>query len=706
MHKVEVELSKSKLYIETGKMAKQAHGAVTVHLGETIVLVTAVASPDVREGTDFFPLTVDYREKTAAAGRFPGGYIKREGRPTDKEILTSRLTDRPLRPLFPEGFFNEVQIMSQVLSADEDNDPDILSIVGASAALHISDIPFKGPVGAARIALKEGQWIVNPTYSELRDTRLDLVIAGTDKAILMVEGFAHEISEEEMLQALQLGHEAIKKIVKIQNDLRNLCGKPKRSFPLFQTDQKLYESMLKFLQGKIDGVLVVPNKRGREEALESLYHQAKEALAGEFPEISELMFKDAFAQIERFKVRRMIVEKGIRNDGRSLRDIRPISCEVGLLPRTHGSALFTRGETQSLAIATLGTAEDEQKLEGFQGESSKSFMLHYNFPPFSVGEIKPVRGPGRREIGHGDLAERSIAPVLPNETEFPYTIRIISDILESNGSSSMASVCGGVLSLMDAGVPIKAPVAGVAMGLIHESDKTVILTDILGSEDHLGDMDFKVAGTRKGITGFQMDLKIEGIDQALMKKALEDARLARLHILEVMEKAISKPRENISEHAPRIVTIRINPEKIGLLIGPGGKMIKKIIEETQAEINIQDDGTVAIASSKEERVRMAIEKIEALTAEVEIGKIYKGVVKNIVDFGAFVEVLPGREGLVHISQLADYRVKKVEDVLKLGDTVMVKVMEIDERGRINLSRKAALSEQGSDSKETASSSTN
>lgn len=702
IEKVETKIGEANILIETGKMAKQAHGAVTVQLGETVVLATVVVSPEVREGTDFFPLTVDYRERTSAAGRFPGGYIKREGRPTEKEILTSRLTDRPVRPLFPEGFLNEVQIMCQVLSADDENDPDILSIVAASAALHISDIPFGGPVGAVRVALKEGSWCINPTYSDLKECDLDLVVAGTEKAILMVEGSAHEISEEQMLQALDLGHDEIKKLAKIQNELRERCGKKKGSFPLFQVDQKLHDAMMKFLDGKIDKVLVVPGKRDREDALGAVYKEAKEALALEFPEIPGTMFKEAFGQIEKSKVRRMIVEKGIRNDKRGPRDIRPITCEIGLLPRTHGSALFTRGETQSLATATLGTADDAQKMEGFQGEVHKSFMLHYNFPPFSVGEVKPVRGPGRREIGHGDLAERSLLTVLPKDEDFPYTIRIVSDILESNGSSSMASICAGTLAMMDAGVPIKAPVAGIAMGLIQEQDKTVVLTDILGSEDHLGDMDFKVAGTRKGITGFQMDLKIEGISGALLKTALEEARVARLHILQLMEQAISQPREKVSVHAPRIVTIRINPDKIGLLIGPGGKTIKKIIEETQTEINIEDDGTVAIASCKSERVEMAIQKIQELTADVEVGRIYKGTVKNIVDFGAFVEVLPGKEGLVHISQLADYRVKKVDDVLKLGDSVMVKVTEIDDRGRINLSRKAALAELGTEAQPASS----
>ncbi|MBI1869952.1 MAG: polyribonucleotide nucleotidyltransferase [Chlamydiae bacterium] len=692
IQKEETTIGNKKIIIESGKMAKQADGAVTVQLGETVVLVTAVASSSVREGTDFFPLTVDYRERLAAAGKFPGGYIKREGRQTEKEILTARLTDRPLRPLFPDGFLNEVQIMAQVLSADDDNDPDILSIIGASAALHLSDIPFSGPVGAVRVGLKKGHWIINPTYSELKESELDLVVAGTEKAILMVEGSAHEISESQMVEALQAGHAEIKKLVRLQNTLRKNGGKAKQEFSLFQVDPAVLEAMKKYLSGKIEGGLVVPEKGKREETLAHLYDEVKEVLTAQFPETPELMFKEAFAQIEKSKVRRMIVEKGIRNDGRNSKNIRPIACEVGLLPRTHGSALFTRGETQALAVATLGTPDDAQKMEGFEGETSKSFMLHYNFPPFSVGEVKPVRGPGRREIGHGALAERSLLAVLPPASDFPYTIRIISDVLESNGSSSMATVCGGTLSLMDAGVPITAPVAGVAMGLILEPDKSVVLTDILGSEDHLGDMDFKVAGTRKGITGFQMDLKIEGLEEPILKQALEEARIARFHVLEMMAKAISQPRGSISEHAPRIVAIKINPEKIGLLIGPGGKTIKKIIEETQTEINIEDDGTVSIASSKSERVKLAIEKIEGLTADVEIGKIYKGRVKNILDFGAFVEVLPGKEGLVHISQLADHRVQKVEDILKVGDTVMVKVTEIDERGRINLSRKAALAE--------------
>lgn len=692
INREEVQIGKEKIIIESGKMAKQADGSVTVRCGETIVIVNAVASSEVREGTDFFPLTVDYREKTSAAGKIPGGFFKREGKPTEKEILTARLTDRPIRPLFPDGFFNEVQIISDVISADDQNDPDLLSIIGASAALHISDIPFSGPIGAVRIGLKNGSWLINPTYSELKESSIDLVVAGTDKAIIMVEGSAEEISEEEMLEALKIGHQEIKKIVKAQNELRKLCGKEKRTFSLFKIDESIFSEMEKYLEGKIDKKLVVIGKRKREEALSALYKETKEFILEKFPESPELMIKEAFFKIEQTKVRRMIVEKGIRNDGRKLQEIRPIECETGLLPRTHGSALFTRGETQALVITTLGTPDDEQKIESYEGESRKSFMLHYNFPPYSVGEVKPVRGPGRREIGHGALAERSILGVLPKGEEFPYTIRIVSEIMESNGSSSMATVCGGILSLMDAGVPIKAPVAGIAMGLIKEKDKTVVLTDILGSEDHLGDMDFKVAGTRKGITGFQLDLKIEGIEDEVLKKALEEAKIARLKVLDIMEKVIDKPRTNISAYAPRIVTIKINPDKIGLLIGPGGKTIKKIIEETQTEINIEDDGSVSIASNKEERVNLAIDKIKALTAEVEIGKIYKGTVKNIVDFGAFVEVLPGKEGLVHISQLADFRVKKVDEVLKLGETVMVKVMEIDERGRINLSRKAALAE--------------
>ncbi len=697
IHRVEAQIGSKQIIIETGRMARQAHGAVTVQMGGTIVFVAACVSSEVKEGTDFFPLTVDYRERMAAAGRFPGGYIKREGRPTEKEILTSRLTDRPIRPLFPEGFFNEVQIMAQVISADEDNDPDVLSIIAASAALHISNIPFLGPVGGVRMGLKEGRWVVNPTYAELPESDLDLVIAGTEKAILMVEGSARELSEAQMLEALRLGHDEIKKIVKAQNTLREKCGKPKQTFDLFKIDEKFSAAMNTFLSGKMDKALVISGKAAREEGLGKLYDEMKETLSTQFPEIPEMMYKEGFAQIERHKLRRMIVDKGIRNDGRGVKDIRPISSEVGILPRTHGSALFTRGETQCLATATLGTVDDAQKYEGFEGETSKSFMLHYNFPAYSVGEVKPSRGPGRREIGHGALAERSLLAVLPKQEDFPYTIRIISDIMESNGSSSMASVCGGALSMMDAGVPIKAPVAGIAMGLIKEEDKTVVLTDILGSEDHLGDMDFKVAGTKNGITGFQMDLKIEGIDQSLFKTALEDARVARLHVLSVMQQALGTHRSDLSEFAPRIVTIHINPEKIGLVIGPGGKTIKKIIEETQTEINIQDDGSVAIASSRQDRVKAAIEKIQELTAEVEVGKIYKGTVKNIVEFGAFVEVMPGKEGLVHISQLADYRVKKVDEILKLGDEVMVKVTEIDDRGRVNLSRKAALAELGTES---------
>ncbi|MFC2149439.1 polyribonucleotide nucleotidyltransferase [Candidatus Auribacterota bacterium] len=646
---VESEFSGRKITIESGRMAKQADGSVTVRYGDTVILAAVVSPDKIREGIDFFPLMVDYREKTSAAGKFPGGYIKREGRPTEKEILTARLTDRPLRPLFPKGYLNEVQIMISVLSADEENDPDMLAVVGASAALTISNIPFQGPVGAVRVGLIDGNYVINPKPDELAESKIELIVAGTENAVMMVEGSADQASEEEMLKAVMAGHESIKELVKMQKDLKKKCGKELRKFEVSKVDEKICGMVDDLAKKDVLAAIKIKEKHKRQDAIKQIRVDVIAKIVETDPEnISEASVKSAFGEMEKKLARNMILSEGVRNDGRGPEDIRNISCEVGILPRTHGSALFTRGETQALAIATLGTVEDAQRSDGLMGETSKSFMLHYNFPPFSVGETGPIRGPGRREIGHGFLAERSLASVMPDSTEFPYTVRIVSDVLESNGSSSMATVCGGCLSLMDAGVPVKAPVAGIAMGLIKTPEKTVILSDILGSEDAAGDMDFKVAGTKDGITAFQMDIKIEGIDEAIMKTALDQARKGRLHILDKMAEVLTSARPELSEYAPRIVTVEVDRDKIGTIIGPGGKMIKKIVEESGAEVNIDDSGIVTIASSSEESSDKAIEMIKLLTAEVEIGKIYKGTVKNIMDFGAFVEVLPGKEGLVHI----------------------------------------------------------
>ncbi len=693
--KVSIVLEGRTLTIETGKMARQADGAATVTYGETIVLVAVVSPTEVDEGKDFFPLSVDYREKTSAAGKFPGGYIKREGRPTEKEILTARLVDRPLRPLFPDGYLNEVQISASVISADDTNDPDVLAIIGASAALTVSDIPFEAPVAGVRVGLIDEKFIINPTYDQLEKSELELIVAGTAKAVTMVEGSAKEVSEDTMIKAVLAGHDAIKKLVAIQEDLRKKAGKPRRVPVLVKVDEKIFSRMDGMIRSKLKEAVMIKEKLKRQQQVKALFDEAIAVFKKEDPECSDQALSQAFEKIEKDVTRTMILTKNVRSDGRGPKDIRPITCEVGLLPRAHGSALFTRGETQALAIATLGSADDEQKTDSLKGEVCKSFMLHYNFPHFSVGETGPMRGPGRREIGHGFLAERSLVAVLPTSEAFPYTIRIVSDILESNGSSSMATVCGGTLSLMDAGVPIKSPVAGIAMGMVSEGDKFVILSDILGSEDATGDMDFKVAGTKAGITAFQLDIKTEGINEKILKVALDQAREGRLHILGKMELTMSKPRADLSVYAPRIISLQIPVDKIGTVIGPGGKMIKKIVEETGVEINIEDSGIVRIACPPGGNAQKAVEIIQGLTAEVEVGRIYKGTVKNVVDFGAFVEILPGKEGLVHISKLADHHVKKVDEIAKVGDEMMVKVTEIDERGRINLSRKAAMEELGS-----------
>lgn len=686
--KTQIKIRDNDFIIETGKLARQADGAVTVRYGDTVVLVTAVSSDDLKEDADFLPLTTEYREKTSAAGRFPGGYIKRENRPTEKEILSARIIDRPIRPLFPEGYIYETQIISDVLSADAENDPDILAVNGASTALCISDIPFMGPIGAVRVGCIGGKFLVNPTHSELKQSTIDMVIVGTRTGISMIEGNTGGVSEETMIKALEFASEYIQKIIDMQLEFQKKHGKEKRNNPLVSVDDKLVNAMRETINDELDNVIRIKEKIKRQDALRTLLQKTILELQPVFMETSILSFNMAFHKLEKEKVRNLILKESKRCDGRSLTEIRPITCEVGILPRTHGSAIFTRGETQSLAITTLGTPADEQRGEDLTGEFAKAFMLHYNFPPFSVGEARAVRGPGRREIGHGALAESALQAVLPAKEEFPYTIRIVSDILESNGSSSMASVCGGCLSLMDAGVPIKDIVAGVAMGLVKDDTKTVILTDILGAEDACGDMDFKVAGTKTGITAFQLDVKLkEGISIDILKEGLEQAHRGRLEILDKMAETINAPRKQVSAFAPKIQTIQINPDKIGAVIGSGGKIIKRITEDTGASIEINDDGTVTISSAEQESINKAITIIKGLTEELEPGSIYEGTVKSITDFGAFVELFPEKTGLIHISELANHFVKKVEDEIKVGEKVRVMVIEIDEKGRINLSKK-------------------
>ncbi|HUK57395.1 MAG TPA: polyribonucleotide nucleotidyltransferase [Nitrospiria bacterium] len=689
IHQVELEIRGKQLILETGRMAKLADGAVTARYGDSVVLATAVASKVARTGVDFLPLTVDYQEKAYAAGKIPGGFFKREGRPSEREILASRLIDRPLRPLFPKGFYFDTQVIASVLSADEGNVTDVLAIVAASAALTLSDIPLQDPVASVRIGRVEGRFVINPSFAEVEAGDLNLVVAGTTEAVMMVEGGANELSEQTMIDAIALAHAEIKKIIESILKLKALTGKPKREPVQKTTDPALAESVKSKSQASIEAAVLIPNKTARQERLDAVLKEVKDQIntpeADRSPEIAEI-----FHALERNAVRQMILNKGIRADGRGCSDIRPISCEVGILPRTHGSALFTRGETQSLAVVTLGTAEDEQRIDALEGESTKTFMLHYNFPPFSVGEARPMRGPGRREIGHGALAERALRPVIPGRDAFPYTLRIVSDILESNGSSSMATVCGGTLALMDAGVQIKSPVAGIAMGLIKEGSRTVILSDILGLEDHLGDMDFKVTGTRQGVTALQMDMKIPGITEALLRDALAQAHAGRIHILDRMLQALAAPRPELSSLAPRIFTMHVKKERIGEVIGPGGKVVRGIVEKTGVKIDIEDDGTILIASSDADAAKLAMEMIGRITEEVEVGKIYKGKVVKIMDFGAFVEILPGTDGLVHISQLAEHRVNRVQDEVKEGDEILVKVLEVDKQGKIRLSRKEVL----------------
>ncbi len=690
VHVVEIEVAGRRLRLETGRMAKQADGSVVATYGDNVVLATAVSSQTIRPGTDFLPLTVDYQERAYAAGKIPGGYFKREGRPSEREVLVSRLIDRPIRPLFPEGYYYDTQLIASVLSADKTGTSDVVAITAASAALAVSSIPFEHPVAGIKIGRMNGQFVVNPDLETLENGELNLVVAGTADAVMMVEAGATQLSEPVMIEAIELAHAEIKKILAAVGQLRQKVGKPKRKVEVEQVDPALLAQVQKIVAGPMRQAILIPDKQARQEKLDEICNQAKEQLKNDEDPKRGHFVKLAFHHIEYDEVRNSILEKRVRADGRGVADIRPITCEVGVLPRTHGSALFTRGETQSLVVATLGTMEDEQRIDALEGEYTRSFMLHYNFPPFSVGEAKPLRSPGRREVGHGALAERALRAVIPAKDAFPYTLRIVSDILESNGSSSMASVCGGTLAMMDAGVPIKEPVAGIAMGLIKEGDRVVVLSDILGLEDHLGDMDFKVTGTKHGITALQMDIKIGGITPALMKQALEQARVGRLHILEKMTQAISAPRSNLSAFAPRIFTMKIKQDKIRDVIGPGGKMIRSIIAECGVKINVEDTGDVSIASSDEASAKKAMERIGQLTAEVEIGKIYMGTVRKIMDFGAFVEVLPGTDGLVHISQLAHHRVKAVSDEVKEGEQVLVKVLEIDKQGKIRLSRKEAM----------------
>ncbi|MDA8078668.1 MAG: polyribonucleotide nucleotidyltransferase [Nitrospiraceae bacterium] len=691
---ISLEVRGKELTLKTGKVARQADGSVIAQYGDTVILATAVSSKTPREGIDFFPLTMDYQEKAYSAGKIPGGFFKREGRPTEKEVLTSRLIDRPIRPLFPKGFSCETQGIANVLSYGDENIADILGIIATSTALHISDIPFKGPVGAVRIGRVSGSFIINPDLRETEECDLNLVVAGTEEAVAMVEGSAQEMSEADLLEAIDIAHREIRRLCSLQNEFRAKAGKPKRTVAEPVTDEELKKTVTERALDKIKGAITIPDKMLRQATLDEIRAGVIAELDTEEKKIAAEI-SAVFHDIEKQLVRNMILNDNVRADGRDPRQIRQITSEVGILPRTHGSALFIRGETQCLAVVTLGTSDDEQRIDALEGETSKTFMLHYNFPPFSVGEVKPLRSPGRREIGHGILAERSLKAVIPSKTDFPYTVRIVSDILESNGSSSMATVCGGTLALMDAGVPIKAPVAGIAMGLIKEGDRFVVLTDILGLEDHLGDMDFKVTGTENGICAFQMDTKIGGIPRGVMEQALEQARQGRLFILGKMRETLAEHRPSLSMHAPRIYTMHIKQDKIRDVIGSGGKVIRGIIEQTGVKIDIDDSGLINIAASDGTAAQKAIDIINNITAEAELGKLYLGKVKRIMDFGAFVEIIPGTEGLLHISQLDDKRVAKVNDVVNEGDEVMVKVIEIDKMGRIRLSRKEALREQSS-----------
>ncbi|MEE9123477.1 MAG: polyribonucleotide nucleotidyltransferase [candidate division NC10 bacterium] len=693
VERVEIEIEGRQLSLEAGRVARQTDGAVSVRYGDTVVLVTAVATRHPREGIDFLPLTVDYQERAYAAGMIPGGFFKREGQPRDQEKITARLIDRPIRPLFPKGFRRDVQIIATVLSADQENDPDVLALVGASAALTISSIPFLGPIGAVRVGRVGGQLVANPTYKQMEESDLDLVIAGTKDAVMMVEASAKEVSEETILAAIGFGQNAVAAMVRMQEALAASVGQLKIPFTSPTVDPALLERIAALAREPIRALATLPEKEAQQARREQIREEALRAFSGEPVEI-QFQVKEILEKIERDEMRRLVLEERIRTDGRRLEEVRPITCDTGVLPRTHGSALFTRGGTQALVTTTLGTSDDVQRFDGIEGEGFKRFTLHYNFPPFSVGEVRFLRAPGRREIGHGALAERAMLSVLPSREEFPYTVRIVSEILESNGSSSMASVCGATLALMDAGVPIKSAVGGVAMGLVTEEGRSAILTDIMGLEDHLGDMDFKVAGTRAGITALQMDMKVQGVTATLMAEALEQARHGRMHVLDEMEKTLAQPRPNISIYAPRLITMKVPVDKIREVIGPGGKVIRGIIVETGCKIDISDDGTVEIASRDEAAAEKALSIINRIVEVPEVGRIYQGKVKRIVEFGAFVEILPGTDGLLHISQIAEHRIQRVQDVLSEGDEVSVKVIEIDPSGKIRVSRKEVLRAQG------------
>lgn len=689
MHTFSTELGGRPLTIETGKIAKQANGSVLIRYGETAVVVAVTGTDTPREGVDFFPLTVDFEEKMYAVGKIPGGFLRREGRPPETAILTSRLIDRPIRPMFPDGYHNDVQIVATAVSVDPDNAPDIPAMIGASCALSISDIPFEGPIAGVRVGRVDGKFIINPTLEQAAVSEMNVAVAGTKEAILMVEAGAKEVSEQVMLDAILFGHEEIKKLVAFQEQIQAEVGKPKMEFTPYVPPEALSKEIMEYGEPKIHDALMDPDKLHRDK----MVSETKEAILEHFVELypeSEIDIAHIVQKLVKKVFRHIITHDKIRPDGRALDEVRPISCEVGLLARPHGCSLFTRGQTQVLNCLALAPLREAQTLDGLGTELTKRYIHHYNFPPYSVGATKPLRSPGRREIGHGALAERALLPVIPSEEEFPYTIRLVSEVLESNGSSSMASTCASTLSLMDAGVPIKAPVSGVAMGLVKEGDDITILTDIQGLEDANGDMDFKVAGTEKGITAIQMDIKIDGINRQIFEQALEQARKGRAYILGKMLECIPAPRPSLKEHAPKITTLKINPDKIKDVIGPGGKVIKKITEESGAKIDIEEDGTVYVAAADQASANKAIEAINAITAEPEIGKIYTGKVTRLMNFGAFVEFMPGREGLVHISQLAKERVEKVEDVVNVGDEIVVKLVEIDAKGRMNLSRKAAL----------------
>jgi len=692
--RVQMDLGGRPFILETGRLAKQANAAVTVRYGDTVVLCTVTASSEPKD-LDFFPLTVNYEERLYSVGKIPGGFIKREGRPSEKAILASRLTDRPIRPLFPEGFRNDVQIVSIVMSVDQECSPEIASMIGTSAALAISDVPFNGPIGGVIVGRVDGQFVINPTTEQAEKSDIHLTVAGTKDAIMMVEAGANEVPEEVMLEAIMYGHDEIRKIVAVIEELVAEAGKPKMEVKLHAVDAAVSAAVREFAQARLVEAIKIPEKHARQEAIDAVNAEAVAHFTEVYAETPDAMddVKETLYDIVKEEVRRLITHDKVRPDGRKLEEIRPIDCDITLLPRTHGSGLFTRGQTQALSICTLGALGDVQILDGLDLTETKRFMHHYNFPPFSVGEARPLRPPGRREIGHGALGERALEPIIPNEVDFPYTIRLVSEVLESNGSTSQASICASTLALMDAGVPIKAPVAGIAMGLIKDGDHFSILSDIQGMEDHLGDMDFKVAGTAKGVTALQMDIKIDGIDRSILQQSLEQAKEGRMHILGKMLSRIDEPKKSLSPYAPKIITMQINPDKIRDVIGAGGKIINKIIEETGVKIDIEQDGRVFIASSNQEMNEKARSIIEGIVREVVIGETYLGTVKRVEKFGAFVEILPGKEGLVHISQLSTERVAKVEDVVNVGDQITVKVTEIDQQGRVNLSRKATLTPQ-------------